>query len=377
VVYVTCRDQIVRLVDTDHRGQANAYECFFDDTAPYNDYHHFTFDLQTDAAGNFYFAKGANRVPWNYPHANCIVKVSPDGSSSQEICTGLRSPNGMGMGPHDEITVSDNQGHWLGACKVIMVNKVGGFYGFVGDPRLAANHERIRNPPAIYDPPLCYLPMTVDNSGGGQVWVPDARWGDLAGHMLHLSYGQSQIIDIVYEIADGVPQGGGVPFPLRFASGLMRGRFSPQDGQLYVVGIKGWETNAAKDGCLQRMRYTGGPVHMPSGIHIGAHGIDLSFTRPLDPASVSSDAFSIEEWNYVWSPKYGSPDLSLARPGKVGHDPVPISAATLSGDHRTVHLAIAGLRPVMQMRIRYRLHAADGAAIAQNCDITINVVPHD
>ena len=39
----------------------------------------------------------------------------------------------------------------------------------------------------------------------------------------------------------GVTQGGVVRFPLSFASGIMRARFNPRDGQLYVSsGLGHW-----------------------------------------------------------------------------------------------------------------------------------------
>ena len=37
----------------------------------------------------------------------------------------------------------------------------------------------------------------------------------------------------------------------------MRARFNAADGQLYVCGLKGWQTRATKDGIFQRVRYTG------------------------------------------------------------------------------------------------------------------------
>ena len=41
-------------------------------------------------------------------------------------------------------------------------------------------------PPAL---PFAYLPRGLDNSSGGQVTVPDDRWGPLKGQMIHFSYG--------------------------------------------------------------------------------------------------------------------------------------------------------------------------------------------
>jgi glucose/arabinose dehydrogenase len=114
IVYVLGRDQITRLHDLNHDGEADYYENFNNDTVVTSNYHEFALDLHTDRAGNFYFAKGA---PWEpevmSPHQGCLFKLSKDGSKLEIIATGFRAPNGMTVGPGDEITVSDNQGHWM------------------------------------------------------------------------------------------------------------------------------------------------------------------------------------------------------------------------------------------------------------------------
>ena len=51
-----------------------------------------------------------------------------------------------------------------------------------------------------------------------------------------------------------------VKFPLKFGTGLMRGRMNPRDSQVYVCGLRGWQTTGVKNGALQRVRYTGAPV---------------------------------------------------------------------------------------------------------------------
>ena len=45
-------------------------------------------------------------------------------------------------------------------------------------------------PPKIYDAPICWLPRDIDNSAGGQTWVPPDTFGPLAGLPLHFSYGR-------------------------------------------------------------------------------------------------------------------------------------------------------------------------------------------
>jgi hypothetical protein len=167
-----------------------------------------------------------------------------------------------------------------------------------------------------------------------------------------------------------------VRFPLTFASGVLRGRFHPKDHQLYCAGIKGWSSGAARDGCLQRVRYTGKPVRMVSEMHVRKDAIELSFTDPVDSETAGDpDSYTAQQWNYLYTENYGSPDFSVANPKKQGRDPVEIKSAKVSSDGKKVTLEIPGLQPVMQMSIKFRIRSADGAPISQEITSTIHRVP--
>src|SRR5207249_3413518 len=128
-IYVLGRDQITRLHDLNGDGEADFYENFNSDCVVTENYHEFALDLETDSAGNFYYAKGSPWTPTNQsPHQGTMLKVSRDGSKLEVFATGLRAPNGLGMGPGDVLTCSDNQGHWMPTNRLNIV-KQGGFYG--------------------------------------------------------------------------------------------------------------------------------------------------------------------------------------------------------------------------------------------------------
>ena len=58
-IYVGCRDQIAILHDLNDDGETDFYECFNHDHQVTDHFHEFAMDLQTDAEGNFYYAKAA------------------------------------------------------------------------------------------------------------------------------------------------------------------------------------------------------------------------------------------------------------------------------------------------------------------------------
>ncbi len=236
-VYVLGRDQITRLHDLDGDGEADFHECVSNayETSPAG--HDFICGLQRDSHGDFFTCSGKQG----------LLKVRPDGKSVEVLATGFRNPDGLGLSPDGALTVPCSEGEWTPASMICEI-KPGGHYGY-GGPKNGL-------PP---DLPLAYLPRGMDNSSGGQAFVPDDRWGPLKGQMVHTSFGSGTIFLVLRDRVDGQPQGAVVPLPGDFRSGVHRARFNPKDGQLYVSGLSGWGTYTPDDGCFQRVRYTGAP----------------------------------------------------------------------------------------------------------------------
>ena len=396
-VFVLGRDQITILHDLNGDGEADFYENFNNDTVITANYHEFCLDLNTDSKGNFYFAKGA---PWppdvSSPHQGTMLRVLYDGSKLDVIATGLRAPNGSAVGPHDEITVSDNQGHWMPSSKLNLI-KQGGFYGMVPAaqrpiPFLKGENEYITNPsdpgvraemkqkfwdngspiPVGYDKPMAWLPMNMDNSSGGQAWVTGRKWGPFENHLLFMSYGKCTLFNVMSEVVDGVTQAGMVQFPFKFLSGVMRGRFNPVDGQLYLCGLRGWQNAATRDGGFYRVRYTGEPVTMPVALSTKTTGVELTFATNLDPKSAADGQnYAVEMWNYRYTGGYGSPEVSVLDPNKTSHDKLEVKTAQVSPDGRKLFLEIPGLKPCDQLKIKINITAADGAPVAHEVYSTI------
>jgi hypothetical protein len=375
-IYVLGRDQITRLHDLNNDGEADFYENFNNDVQVTPGFHEFTFGLETDSKGNFYFIKGGPVNPggrgWGplSDHNGCMFQVSSNGEKFAVFATGVRAPNGIGVGPHDEITTGDNQGTWVPVDYIHYVKEG----SFIEVPDLSH-----RLPvPTEFTPHLCWVPYDWDNSNGDQVWVTSDKWGPLKGSMLYLSYGKSSLFGVLQEDVGSVRQGGVFKFPLKFDSGICRARFSPVDGQLYVAGLKGWQTNAAKDGTIQRVRYTGKPVTVQNELHITDKGITVGFTNALETSTASDPGnYSIEQYNYHWTSAYGSAEYKLSDPQQKGHDKLDIKSVTVAPDKKSVFLEVPGLQPVMQMKIKMNIKAADGTAIPDAVGNTINVVPPD
>lgn len=373
-IYVLGRDQITRLHDLNGDGEADFYENFCNSWPLSAIYHAFNLDLQADSKGALYFTTcGNHALTWMRMKGN-VIRVSPDGKTVDTIGWGLRAPNGLGIGPKDEILTTDNQGNWIPADR-INIMKPAGFYGFPYDPNRLPKGQT-HDKPEKFDLPLCYLRYpNLDNSAGTVIYAGD-KWGPLSGHLLCTSFGKSSLIAVLTEEADGIPQAACYRIPLKFESGIMRARIGPKDGQVWVSGLGGWQTNTVHEGCLQRVRYTGKKYNLPTDFHILANGISITFSDPLDSQfAVDDQSYGIEQWNYIWTSKYGSPEVKLSDPKAQGHDTVAVKKATLSADKKTVTLETGHLSPVMQMAIEMHLRSADGTDIECEIDNTINQVP--
>ncbi|HZK82909.1 MAG TPA: DUF6797 domain-containing protein [Humisphaera sp.] len=371
-IYVCCRDQITRLHDLNGDGETDFYECFNNDHQVTEHFHEFAMGLQTDAAGNFYYTKGARHALDSVvPQHGTLLKVTPDGSKTEIVCNGFRAANGFALGPQGEMAATDQEGFWTPANRIDLV-KPGGFYG-----NMWSYHGGKRTPADGYDPPMCWMPVPLDRSPAEEVWVTSDKWGPLQGKMVHTSYGTGNLFLAPYEFVNGVPQGGVVPFPgIKFPTGGMRARFHPIDGQLYVCGLVGWSSNCTAPGGFYRVRYTGKNPNMPIGLEVKTDGIAIGFTDPLDKALAEDrESYAVQQWQYRWTANYGSKHYSIANPDKLGQDEVQIAAATLSPNGKRVFLTIAGLKPVMQMQIDMQLKSKDGNMLHWVIHNTINQMP--
>ncbi|HMO66808.1 MAG TPA: hypothetical protein PKE47_16595, partial [Verrucomicrobiota bacterium] len=343
-VFVLGRDRLTRLHDLNADGEADFYENFFGGIATSTGGHDYVACLEKDDAGGFYYIDPAG-----------LHRVAADGSRQDTLATGFRNPNGMGVRPDGRVlTAAPQQGEWTPSSGLWEVRPDNaGLYGGYGGPRVTDAR------PAGFDAPLLWLPHAADNSSGSQVWVPPGLWGPLGGQMLQLLWGRCGMIVVLRDVAAPggatsarVVNGLAVPLPVRFLSGPNRGSFNARDGHLYVAGSTGWQTSAVKDGALQRVRFTGGPAVLPVAWRVLRDGLELTFSGPLEAATAGDpDSFSLKQWNYRYAAQYGSKDWSAADPAKEGRDDVPVAAATLSADGRTLTLRVPGLRPVMQFAL--------------------------
>ena len=366
-IYVTCRDQITELIDANGNGETDYYKAFNHDAQVTEHFHEFAMDLQTDAFGNFYYTKAARHAKTALvPQHGTLIRVTPDGESSEIIASGFRAPNGVCVNPDGTFYVSDQEGHWTPKNEINLIEK-GKFYG-----NLMGYHKGLTE--ADITSPIVWMHNNFDRSPAEQLWVNSDKWGGLGGQLLNLSYGTGYVYVIMEEKVNGRAQGGVVRIPdFDFPTGVMRGRFHPRDGQLYACGLFGWAGNKTRPGGFYRLKHTGKPVHLPIAINALKGGVSLTFTHELDPETAADpESYLVKRWSYKRTRNYGSRDYKAD--GSQGRDDVKVTGIKISKDKKSVLLQIADMKPVMQMQIEYKIDAADGEYLSQRIQNTIHAI---
>ena len=361
VIYVSCRDQIVILRDLNGDGEIDYHECFNNDHQVTEHFHEFAMGLQTDDKRNFYYAKSARHaLPAVVPHHGTLLRVSPDGSHTDILATGFRAANGVCLNPDGSFVVTDQEGHWNPKNRINWVHE-GGFYG-----NMFGYHNVTDSSDAAMQQPLCWITNSFDRSPAELLWVTSPKWGPLEGALLNLSYGYGKVYIVPHETVDGQPQGGMCEFPIpQLPTGVMRGRFHPVDGQLYLCGMFAWAGNQQQPGGLYRLRSTGRPAYLPVGLSAHARQLKITFSEPLSTETAADPGrFAIRVWDLKRTANYGSDHFNERS--------LTVKSAELSNNDRTLSLAIENLEPTWCMEIRCRLQTPDGEDIERVIHNTVH-----
>ena len=360
-IYVTCRDQIVILRDLNGDGYTDFYENFNNDHQVTTHFHEFAMGLQVDDQGRLYYSKAAcHGLKATVPHHGTILRVSADGTTTDILATGFRAPNGVCLNPDGTFMVTDQEGFWLPKNRINWV-KPGSFHGNIwGYTNVTDTSD------SAMAAPICWITNRFDRSPAEPLWVTSDVWKPLKGTLLNFSYGYGKIYAVPHEKVGDMMQGGMVTLPVpQFPTGLIRGRFSPIDGQLYALGMVAWASSQNKPGGMYRVRYNGGPVDVPTGIQAKPGALTVQFSDPLDPATASDPGrYRMTVWSLKRTQNYGSDHID--------EHTVEIKAARLSADGKTVTLEIPDLAPTWCYELGYDLKNAEGKAVSNQLDGTIN-----
>lgn len=354
VIYVLQKQELTKLVDTNGDEVIDEYQCFAKGWRASANFHEFAFGL-VYKEGYFYAALaiainpgGASTRPQGLDRGK-VVKISAKDGSIEFIARGLRTPDGVGIGPDGEIFIADNQGDWLPSSKILHV-KPGAFYNSYAVDSATVSQMPIQQP-------VVWLPQ--DDIGNSPTQPTVINDGPYKNQLLHgdVCYGGLQRVFMEKIPSSGKPTAGnegdyqGCVF--RFSQGLEgathRLAWGP-DGALYV-GMIGAPGNWGQQGKLwyglQRMKYNGNSVFEMLAVRAKTNGMEIEFTEPL-PEGAGWDTYSylVKQWRYEPTVNYGGP--------KLDEEAMNVKSATVSADRKKVFLEIPNLKPLHLVYLQLR-----------------------
>ncbi|HEY0743867.1 MAG TPA: family 16 glycoside hydrolase [Chryseosolibacter sp.] len=334
-IYVLQKQELTRLIDNDKDGIIDEYQTVSDDWRVSANFHEFAFGLVYK--DGFFYASlatainpgGASTKP-QIPDRGKAVKISKKDGSVEFIASGLRTPNGIGLGVDNELFITDNQGDWLPSSKVLHITK-GSWYGsrsvdFEGTANLK---EKL---------PVVWLPQDeIGNSPGQPVPI---NVGPYKGQQLHGEVTHGGLKRVFMEKVNGEYQGAVFRFSQGLEGGVNRAVWGP-DNALYLgmIGNPGnWSHSGRKWYGLQKLKYNGKPTFEMLAVRAKANGMEIEMTEPIaDNFGNSVSDYEIRQWYYKPTENYGGP--------KLDEKALTVKAVNISDDRKKVFLEIQGMQP--------------------------------
>jgi len=294
-IHLGNKAEITRLSDTDKDGAADLFECVNRDWDYTGSYNAFSYGPVLDKNGNFVVANAGHAGRWSAQHMGWALRIKPGSAKAEAFASGFREPNGIGtFGPDKDIFVTDNQGAWIGACKLNHV-KDGGFYGH---PASKPAPEELYAGRKALTPPAVWFPYKLARSSSGMCEIKDDRFGPFKGQLLVGDFQNAIVTRVQLEKVGGEWQGAVWPFLKGFQSGVNRLVMGP-DGHLYVGGCKtvAWAANAPFSQGLERVKFSGKIPFEVQTVRAMPDGFELTFTKPVGPKA-AGDVAGYDVWQY-------------------------------------------------------------------------------
>lgn len=309
-IYVLQKQELTRLRDRDGDGIMDDYHTVSNQWKVSANFHEFAFGL-VYKDGYFYATLataiqpgGASTKPQIEDRGKAI-RIDPTTGAVEFVASGLRTPNGIGLGLNDEeIFIADNQGDWLPSSKVVHLQQ-DAFYG-----SRSVTPERVKDREET--PPVVWMPQDeIGNSPSTPLGINIGPYEDqlLVGEVTH-----GGIKRIFVEEVNGQLQGALFRFTQGMEAGVNRLAWAP-DGSLIVGGVGSsgnWNHYGAYWYGLQRLVYNEKSTFEILTISVQPDGFRIVLTEPLaDSVEIGPEDLQIQQWRYEPTENYGGPKLDL------------------------------------------------------------------
>ncbi|MCC7434912.1 MAG: DUF1080 domain-containing protein [Methanoregulaceae archaeon] len=367
-IYVLQKQELTLLKDKNGDEIIDEYFAVANGWGVTSNFHEFAFGLVNE--GDKFYANlataidpgGKSTSPQN-PERGHVLEIDAKTGDYKLIASGLRTPNGIGRGFKNRIFITDNQGDWLPASK-LLVFQPGAFYGNRSvDP--VGKKDTTEMPPVVW--------LSQNEIGNSPSQPTSLNAGPYLGQMIHGDVTHGGVKRVYVEEVEGVLQGSVFRFTQGLEAGVNRLVWGP-DGALYIGGIGStgnWGQEGKERFGLQRLSFNKKPTFEMLAVRAMTNGMEIEFTEQLAPGAGSSvEDYTIQQWRYVPTVEYGGP--------KVDERALTAKSATVSSDRRRVFLEIEGLKEghVVYLRLNRGLPSASGRDLwTTEAWYTLNKIP--
>ncbi len=339
-IHLGNKAEITRLQDTDNDGIADLFERVSSDWDYTGSYNSFSYGPVLDRQGNFVVANAGHAGHWAARHMGWALRIGANDGKAKPFASGFREPNGIKtFGPDKDLFVTDNQGAWIGACKLNHV-KDGRFYGH---PTSNPAPKDLYGKPRKLDPPAVWFPYKWVRSASDILEITDDRFGPFKGQMLVGDFQNAVLTRVQLEKVNGEWQGAVWPFLKGFQSGVNR-MVLGNDGRLYVGSgkVKAWAANAPAFHALERVKFKGRTPFSVKNVRALPDGFELTFTQPVNRDSAEAqDGFDVWQYRYEYHKSYGSPEFDHEG-RKDRFTVIDVKSVSVSADNLKVTLKLNG-----------------------------------
>jgi len=351
-LYVSHRRAITRLRDVDRDGFYETHEDVASGWAAWN-YHQFCFGL-VHKEGKLYAALSTAMAPpaWEGMMSNAapndllrgsVLEVDLSSNTFSAIAGGVRTPNGLGLGPDGSLFYCDNQGTWMPTNQMAEVVP-GRFFGHYNNTNIVPKLAE-RFPTGGVASIWCdreRAPSTIDlvhndlcNSPTQPLLI---ETGPYAGQMLIGELTAGGIRRAFLERINGQWQGAVFQFSQGFSCGVNRLAWGPR-GMLMAGGIGAggnWNWKNTRSG-LDRLMPTGVVPFEMLAVRATAVGFEIEFTKPVAANWLAQIAhYEVSQWTYEPTSEYGGEKKLIEK--------LKVFSAQPSQDGKRVSLSIPNLK---------------------------------
>ncbi|MFK7894849.1 MAG: family 16 glycoside hydrolase [Myxococcota bacterium] len=366
-IYVIQKQEVTQLIDRDGDDWVDEYRNVANAWPVTSNFHEFGFGLAV-SDGALYgglsvcVLRGGKSCQNQTASRGRLFRVDPETGEFRFLASGFRTPNGVAAGPEGEIYVTDNQGDWLPASKLMRV-RTGDDFGW-------------RKPGETPDPakvtkPALWLPQNeVGNSPTQPLFL---KQGPYAGSVLFGDIFNGGLKRGFLEEVDGQLQGAAFHFSGGLQAPVHR-LIASEEGSLIAgeIGSRGnWGEFDKPWYGIERLDFEPERAFEPMRVEIREGGFEISLSRGLaEGTELFTDAVTLSDWYYVPTPEYGGPKYDLRN--------LKVKAVRISSDRRVISIDVADLKAgrVVYLKLPEGLRSERGEALwVREAWYTLNALP--